>query len=275
MEEHFRKVKSGALVLKGEKKKKKKKHRKREREEEGDMHEEEEQEEGTKRVKKMTGAEDCAKHGGWWVTDNYSQLSGPVALQFSNSSYIKALDNGKFVLGAPPEPGQGPQPEEILMAMKVGEGKISLKSGYDKYIRLDKSGHLSGTSDAVGALEMFEPVWEDGKMALLGPNSRFLSADEEDFLVCDKDRVGPMEMVRIRSNREREDMNKKVVPEELRGRIDQVETKMVKKFQKWQDHKLRLNPAAHGELLVAKKEGRLHETLLDRREKMKSDRMCK
>jgi len=63
---------------------------------------------------------------------------------------------------------------------------------------------------------------------------RFMSADEEDFVVCNKDKVGELEVVRIRSNREREDLNKKVVPEELRGRIDQVETKMVKKFQKWQ-----------------------------------------
>jgi hypothetical protein len=61
-----------------------------------------------------------------------------------------------------------------------------------------------------------------------------MSADEEDFVVCNKDKVGELEVVRIRSNREREDLNKKVVPEELRGRIDQVETKMVKKFQKWQ-----------------------------------------
>jgi protein FRG1 len=38
---------------------------------------------------------------------------------------------------------------------------------------------------------------------------------------------------------------------------------------------MRMNPGGTGELLVAKKEGRLHETLLDRREKMKSDRMCK
>jgi hypothetical protein len=35
------------------------------------------------------------------------------------------------------------------MAMKVGEGKISLKSGYDKFIRLDKSGHLSGVCTIV------------------------------------------------------------------------------------------------------------------------------
>ena len=31
--------------------------------------------------------------------------------------------------------GEGPEPEEMLMAMKTGEGKISLKSGYDKYLR--------------------------------------------------------------------------------------------------------------------------------------------
>jgi hypothetical protein len=41
---------------------------------------------------------------------------------------------------------QGPQPEEILMAMKAGEGKISLKSGYDKFIRLDKTCNLSGVN---------------------------------------------------------------------------------------------------------------------------------
>jgi hypothetical protein len=53
-------------------------------------------------------------------------------------------------------------------------------------------------------------------------------------MVCNKDKVGDLEIIRIRSNREREDLNKKVEPEELRGRVDQVEFKMVKKFQKWQ-----------------------------------------
>ena len=54
------------------------------------------------------------------------------------------------------------------MAMKVGEGKFSLKSGFDKYLRLDKAARMVGVSDAVGAMEMFDPVWEEGKMAVLG-----------------------------------------------------------------------------------------------------------
>lgn len=32
------------------------------------------------------------------------------------------------------------------MSMKAGEGKISLKSGYDKFLRIDKTGYLSGVS---------------------------------------------------------------------------------------------------------------------------------
>jgi hypothetical protein len=39
-------------------------------------------------------------HGGWWVTDNYTQLSGPVALQFSNGSYMKAMKTPIFLCTA-------------------------------------------------------------------------------------------------------------------------------------------------------------------------------
>eukprot|EP00088_Acartia_fossae_P056194 TRINITY_DN653_c1_g1_i7.p1 TRINITY_DN653_c1_g1~~TRINITY_DN653_c1_g1_i7.p1 ORF type:complete len:237 (-),score=62.68 TRINITY_DN653_c1_g1_i7:440-1087(-) len=214
-------------------------------------------------------------HGGWWLAESYTHIVGPVALQFSNGAYIKALDNGKFVLGAPHGDGEGPDPEEILMSMKVGEGKISLKSGFDKYLRLDKSGKLSGVSDAVGAMEMFEPIWQDGQMAILGPNGRFMSIDDEDYVVFNKDRVSDMEIIKIRSNRIRDDMKKPEIPEEMKGTMSEVETKFVKKFQKFQDHKLRINQDGVAQLVTAKRAGNLHETLLDRREKMKSDRMCK
>merc|ERR1712098_199608 len=119
----------------------------------------------------------------------------------------------------------------------------------------------------------FEPIWENGKMAVLGPNGRFMSLDEEDFVVFDQDKVGPNQIIALRSNREREDMKKKEIPEELRGNLSQVETKFVKKFQKFQDHKLKINQEGVAQLLDAKRSGNLHETLLDRREKMKSDRM--
>lgn len=48
-----------------------------------------------------------------------------------------------------------------------------------------------------------------------------------------------------------------------------------KKFQKFQDKKLRVNESGVSELKRAREEGTLHETLLDRRSKMKADRYCK
>ena len=89
--------------------------------------------------------------------------------------------------------------------------------------------------------------------------------------------VGDMEVVRIRSNKEKEDINKKTIPEEERGTVGDVELKFTKKFMKFQDHKyrMRIDHASQGQILQAKEQGNLHETLLDRREKIKSDRMCK
>ena len=46
------------------------------------------------------------RNGGWWNVDSYTHIVGPVALQFANGAYIKALDNGKFVLGAPHGDGE-------------------------------------------------------------------------------------------------------------------------------------------------------------------------
>ena len=252
-------------------------------------------------------------------------MTGPVAIQFPNGCYMKAMDNGKFVLGAPHGEGEGPDPEEvrlhlhshlslrlhlhldlhlnhlhlhlqILMAMRVGGegggGKISLKSGYDRsvqdflnavkqicfrFVRLNKHEQMHGASEAVGRMEEFEPVWQAGACALLGPNNKFLTADEDDLLVCTELAVGEGEVVRIRSNKEKEDLNKKVIPVEERGSAADVELKFTKKFMKFQDHKykVRLDAATQGQIYVAKEQGNLHEHLLDRREKMKSDRMCK
>jgi len=48
-----------------------------------------------------------------------------------------------------------------------------------------------------------------------------------------------------------------------------------RKFQKFQDKKLRVNTNDRSELEQARTEGKLHEALLDRRSKMKADRYCK
>ena len=117
---------------------------------------------------------------------------------------------------------------------------------------------------------------QDGKLALLGPNNRFLSLeDDSESVVCNKQKAGDSEMIKIRSNAEREEDKKEIIPDEEQGNVGQIELNYVKKFQKFQDHKIKLCSDDRRELMKAKAEGNLHESLLDRRAKMKADRYCK
>ena len=55
-----------------------------------------------------------------------------------------------FQVGDVHDKGEGPAPEEIFTASRVSDQHIALKSGYGKYLTVNKEGVLSGTSDAIG-----------------------------------------------------------------------------------------------------------------------------
>lgn len=218
---------------------------------------------------------DTVEHDGWWQITEFKQLTGPVVLEI-NESYVKTQDDGGFVLGVKNEKGSAPAPEEVLLAVRVTENKIALKSGYNKYLKVCSDDIVRGISDAVGVTEQWEPIFQDGKLALMAANNRFLSISKEDeTLVCDKLKAEENEMIKIRSNAEREEDKPAYVPEEERGKVGQIELNYVKKFQKFQDHKTKICNDDRNKLVTAKKEGDLHEVLLDRRSKMKADRYCK
>lgn len=113
-----------------------------------------------KRAKKTTVDEDAIRHGGWWQAEKFDDITGSVAIQFGKQTYITALDNGLFSLGAPHGDGEGPSPEEIFTAFPINETRVAFKSGYGKYLKVDKDGMVTGRSDAVGAVEQFEPVFQ-------------------------------------------------------------------------------------------------------------------
>lgn len=104
--------------------------------------------------------EDSLRHGNWWKVCKIEEINGPVAIEFGKHTYVKALDNGLFTLGAPHNEGEGPSPEEILTAVPINEQKIALKSGYNKYLRVEKDGVVTARSDAIGAMEQWEPVFQ-------------------------------------------------------------------------------------------------------------------
>ncbi|RWS28265.1 protein FRG1-like protein [Leptotrombidium deliense] len=224
---------------------------------------------------------DTEAHGGWWQLNDFDSLTGQVAIEMQPFCYIKALDNGLFIVGNPHKPGEPPEQEEILTAIRIDDTHIALKSGYDKYLSIDANHRLVGRSDAIGSREHFEPVFQDERLAILGFNNCFISADEDnDDIIIAKSKVAtPNEYLTMRSNIDPEAVRReeeaKQVPQEEKGSLKTCEINYVKKFQSFQSKKLKINEEDSSSLKQAKEEGNLHEILLDRRSKMKSDKFCK
>ena len=57
--------------------------------------------------------------------------------------------------------GEGPNPEEILTAIRVNDTNIALKSGFDKYLSILQDGRVVGRSDAISSREQWEPIFQD------------------------------------------------------------------------------------------------------------------
>lgn len=219
--------------------------------------------------------QDKVNHGGWWEVKKFEEITGPIGIEFSPHCYVASLDNGLFVLGGPHPAGEGPSPEEILTAVKVSDTKIALKSGFGKYLRVLPDGSVVGRSDAIGTLEQWEPVFQDGKLALLASNNCFLTVHDGTDIFANSPTAGDNEMIKVRSISQVDRKKDKDIPEEEKGSTKECELNYVKKFQSFQDRKIRISKEDQKELERAKVEGNLHEALLNRRSKMKSDKFCK
>lgn len=185
------------------------------------------------------------------------------------------------MLGNPHPPGEPPDEEEIFTAVCAATNQIAFRSGFGRYLSVDTKKRLMGLSEAIGEQESFLPVFQDNKLALSAYNDCFISAPDEESetlqIMAKAERAGPYEMLNIRVNHDPlkfDGKEKDPISSEDKGTLYETELGYLKKYQ---SHGLK-NISLHEDKKLLKKarvEGELHEALLDKRVKSKSDKYCK
>ena len=82
----------------------------------------------------------------------FHEINGNVAIEFGTSSYVHSLDNGLFCVGSTRPFGEGPEQQQILTTIRISETKIAFKSGFGKYLAINKNGLVIGRSGKIESL---------------------------------------------------------------------------------------------------------------------------
>ena len=101
----------------------------------------------------------------------------------------------------------------------------------------------------------------------------FRIQEQEGDLVAKSQVAGEDNFLNLRTNIPKIEEN--LIPIEERGTERETEEAIAKKYQHWQDMRMKLSKDDISNVKRAREEGRLHTELLDRRAGMKSDKYCK
>ncbi|TFK55135.1 actin-crosslinking protein [Heliocybe sulcata] len=280
------KVRSTKLKFKGEKSKKKRKH-------EGN-------EEG--RSSRRRKQEDDQEPEAWVLPDDPTQIRGPsfifhpsdpspICVTFDstrNRIILHSLDRDKSDEGKENPTLLDRVPTEVsqvwVITRVAGSSTINLRTGVGegKFLSCDKHGLVSADREARGPQEEWTPViLPDGMVAFQNIYEKYLSVDEAAGGVLqlrgDSEEVGFAERfwvkIQNRYKKEATDEEKKRQAGIVEG-PSADEASVNHMYQAWGAGRSVVSGADKQEIKRAKKEGRLAETMLDRRAKLKSDRFC-
>ncbi|KAG0031798.1 hypothetical protein BGZ81_000568 [Podila clonocystis] len=242
-----------------------------------------------------------ASADGWVHVKALSDLGGPIFLTFSSDppTSLSIDDKSKVVMrpiesdsssssSAPSlEQAEPTVVQQVFVATVIPDSdRMTLKASNGRYLSSDKFGIVSADTEAIGMQEEWTAILkpeENGGIALQSHYGKFLSVDEVaaerpgsplGFQIrADSEVIGFCELFQAKIQAKYRKKAKKT--KEVQIATKDYEFEQSRKFQTWNHGRVVVSDKDIRELDKAKKQGRFSEALLDRREKVKSDRYCK
>jgi protein FRG1 len=288
-------MKTSALRFKGEsgpvaaKKQKKSKRKAREDEGSGDV--------VSKKASKMTKGDtsSSASESVWTRVDKVTEARGPLLLVTSAVSadsltFISSDTQFQMFLSAAStqkldeiEPNQVNQ---VFIAKEFpgssGGNKISLKSCFDRHLGTNQYGVLDCDKEALSSLHEWELIPREDGFALHSPTfGTFISVDgssgsiKETKLRCDSKTIGTKEIFTLFCQKSAKEASKasSKSKDKVTKDLAFLEAEKIKQFHGHPLGKVRLGASIGEDLGDAAKEGKLNEAMLDKRSKMKRDKV--
>ncbi|KAF8925744.1 hypothetical protein BGZ52_006541, partial [Haplosporangium bisporale] len=243
-----------------------------------------------------------ANADGWVHVKSLSDLGGPIFLTFSSDppTSLSVDDKSKVIMrpiesdsssssSSAPSLDQA-EPTAVqqvfVVTMIPDSDRMTLKASNGRYLSSDKFGIVSADTEAIGMQEEWTAILkpeENGGIALQSHYGKFLSVDEVaaerpgsslGFQIrADSEVIGFCELFQAKIQAKYRKKAKKT--KEVQIATKDYELEQSRKFQTWNHGRVVVSERDIRELDKAKKQGRFSEALLDRREKVKSDRYCK
>ncbi|KAG0087161.1 hypothetical protein BGZ93_000587 [Podila epicladia] len=243
-----------------------------------------------------------ANADGWVHVKALSDLGGPIFLTFSSDppTSLSIDDKSKVIMrpiesDSPSSSSSAPsldqaEPtvvQQVFVATMIPDSdRMTLKASNGRYLSSDKFGIVSADTEAIGMQEEWTAILkpeENGGIALQSHYGKFLSVDEVaaerpgsslGFQIrADSEVIGFCELFQAKIQAKYRKKAKKA--KEVQIATKDYEFEQSRKFQTWNHGRVVVSERDIKELDKAKKQGRFSEALLDRREKVKSDRYCK
>ncbi|KAF9907941.1 hypothetical protein EC991_010381 [Linnemannia zychae] len=252
---------------------------------------------------------------GWVPVKALSDLGGPIFLTFASDppSCLIVDDKSKVTMSTLQAPTSQDSDDDdssrkihpsgpanfdtaeptavhqvLVVTMIPDSDRLTLKASNGKYLSSDKFGIVTAHTEAIGMQEEWTAVIkadeEEGGIAFQNHYGKFLSVDEVAGgpgagtggiqIRADAETIGFCEVFRAKIQARFRKKAKKASGDVKIGTKD-YEFDQSRKFQTWNHGRVIVSNESVKELSKAKKEGRFSEALLDRREKLKSDRYCK